>query len=180
MNKSHSVDDVEAFLLLLKELVREMEWTDRPSLKTPQWLQFESRLFLGPEISDEVKFIAHYRPFANVVKGSAVIEIPEALFVSLLWRDDRIIAIDTCPGQSHTNVKGSGRPYHGQTISSTTHIHIWTEHGAGYVEPIEPPLMEPEEIIAEFCARVNLCLNGAFVHPMQGKQLKLLQWTAQK
>lgn len=173
-----TADDVASFIELKKQLVRVMEWSNRPSVKVPQWLQFESQCYLGTEISDELKFAAHYRPATNLVKGLAVIAIPEAFYVSLLMREHRIIAIDTCPGQKHTNKKGRGLPYSDQSINSTTHIHIWTERGEGYAEPIDPAIVEVDKIIAEFCRRVNLWLNGEFAHPMQGKQLTLFQWTA--
>lgn len=171
-----SEEDVALFLDLKKSLVRVMEWTKRSSVKNPQWLQFESKCYLGTSLSDEVQFRAHYRPKANVVKGDAIIEFPETFYISISIREHRVFAIDTLPGQSHFNKVGAGRPYYKQNVVSPTHVHIWTDKGGdGYVEPIEPPLLDLEDAIAEFCSRVNLWLNGEFAHPMHNKQLNLLQ-----
>jgi hypothetical protein len=169
-----SEQDVAAFIALKKSVLRIMEWTDRPSIKIPQWKQFESRCYLGSTLSDEVTFRAHYRPAGLKEKGVATIEIPEAFYVSLALREHRVVAIDTLPGQKHTNRVVQGRPLSGQKIDATTHWHVWTIAGDGYVEPIEPPVLELADAIAYFCQRVNLKLNGAFKHPMYGQSGQLL------
>jgi hypothetical protein len=170
-----SEEDVAAFIALKKSLLRVMEWTERSSVKNPQWLQFESKCYLGTTLSDEIQFRAHYRPAANVVKGGSILEIPEAFYVSVSIREHRVFAIDTLPGQRHPNKGGVGRPFFKKIVDSTTHVHLWTEKGYGYVEPIEPPILELKDAIAEFCGRVNLWINGEFVHPLHYQQLKLLQ-----
>ena len=152
-----------------------MEWAERTSVKNPQWLQFESKCYLGSTLNDEVQFRAHYRPAANVAKGQAILEIPEAFYISISIREHRVFAIDTLPGQRHPNKGGFGLPFHKKVITNTTHVHVWTERGEGYVEPIEPPLLELEDAIEEFCKRVNLWLNGEFIHPLHRQQLKLIQ-----
>lgn len=151
-----------------------MEWTDRPSVKTPQWKQFESKCYLGSTLSEEVTFRAHYRPSGIKMKGSATIEIPEAFYVSLSLREHRVVAIDTLPGQKHTNRMVQGLPLSGKTIDAITHWHVWTIAGDGYVEPIEPPVLELQEAVAYFCQRVNLSLNGEFTHAMHGESGQLL------
>lgn len=170
-----SEQDVAAFLLLKKSLVRVMEWTDRPSLKTPQWKAFESRCYVGSSISEEANFRAHYRPKGLKVRGEATIELPEAFYVSIWIREYRVFAIDTMQGQVHTNRIVDGMPYSGMEITATTHMHIWTSAADGYAEPIEPPLVELEEIITAFCQRVNLRLNGIVRHPMYGQSMSLLE-----
>ncbi|NHZ98859.1 hypothetical protein [Massilia sp. CCM 8734] len=167
--------DVAAFLSLKKSLVRVMEWTDRPSLKTPQWRAFESRCYLGSSISDEANFRAHYRPKGLKVRGASIIELPEAFYVSIWIREHRVFAIDTLKGQVHTNRIVSGMPFSGMKIDATTHMHIWTSAADGYAEPIEPPLVELEEIMTVFCQRVNLWLNGDIKHPMYGKSMSFLE-----
>jgi len=151
-----------------------MEWSDRASIKKPQWLQFESRMYIGSDISDEVRFLAHFRPAANVVKGAAIIEVPMALYLSLLWQEHRVVALDSCSGQRHVNKKGHGLPYFGQLVKAKTHLHIWTDAGEGYVEPIVCKSEEVEELFKEFSRQVNLWLNGRFAHPLENKQLDLL------
>ena len=169
-----SEQDVAAFLQLKKSLVRVMEWTNRPSVKSPQWKQFESRCYLGSSISDEANFKAHYRPKGTRIRGESTIEIPEAFYVSIWIREHRVLAIDTLDGQIHKNKNIDGRPYSGMTISAATHVHLWTMMGDGYVEPIEPPLVKLEEIVTAFCERANLWLNGAVKHPLYGQSMELL------
>lgn len=169
-----SVEDVAAFLMLKKSLLRVMEWTNRPSLKTPQWKQFESKCYLGSTLSEEITFRAHYRPQGVQRRGAATIDIPEAFYISLAIREHRVVAIDTLPGQKHRNRIVQGMPLSGETITATTHWHVWTIAGDGYVEPLEPPMVELEDAIAYFCERVNLSLPGQFRHPMYGQSGVLL------
>lgn len=166
-----SEDEVASFIALKKSLVRTMEWTDRPSVKTPRWKQFESRCFLGSSVSDEVLFRAHYRPKGVRQRGASTIELPEIFYVSIWIRDDRVFAIDTHEGQVHKNAVIEGRSYSGMTITSTTHMHVWSVKGDDYAEPIEPPLVELKDIISIFCARVSLSLNGDVKHPLRGQSL---------
>ncbi|WP_293237893.1 hypothetical protein, partial [Paludibacterium sp.] len=136
----------------------------------------ESICYLGSSLSEEVTFRAHYRPSGFRTKGALSIPVPEAFYVSVSIREHRVYAMDTLPGQRHTNAVVPDRPYSGQIITAITHVHLWTDVGSGdgYVEPIEPPLLELEELIANFCDRVNLWLNGDFIHPEFGRTGNLL------
>jgi hypothetical protein len=167
-------DDVATFLALKKSLVREMEWIDSPSKKAPGWSKFESHCYLGTTVSEEVEFRAQYRPRGTQQRQFATIEIPEAFYVSVWIRNHRVYAIDTKPGQAHTNAVIPGLPYSGAVVRSLTHAHIWTVAADDYVEPIEPPILELGLAIEIFCSRVSLMLNGPFVHPMKGKTEQLL------
>lgn len=151
-----------------------MEWNDRPSNKSPRWMQFESQCYLGSTMSDEATFRAHYRPASIQNRGDAVIEIREAFYVSLSLREHRVAALDTLVGQSHKNRVVQGLSLSGITINATSHWHVWTVMGEGHVEPVEPPTLQVEEAIAYFCNRVNLRLNGDFKHPMHGHTGQLL------
>lgn len=173
MNKP-TVDVVTALLELEKQLLRVVEWTDRPSVKVPQWRQFESRCIAGSDETEYLIFRAHYRPNANVVIGDSIVHLPETCYVSLFVGPHRIFGIDSQQGQTHTNKIGYGRPYYKKTLRNPTHMHVWTEAGDGYVEPIEPPLLDLKDIFSEFRTRVNLWLNGDFHHPQRGEQLHLL------
>lgn len=166
--------DVADLLALKKSLIRIMEWTDRPSNKTPRWLQFESKCYLGSTMSEEVTFRAHYRPAGIQHRGAATINIPEAFYISLSLREHRVAALDTLVGQSHTNKVVAGRPWSGMAISTVSHWHLWTTARDGYAEPVEPPTIEAEVAVAYFCNRVNLWLNGGFTHPMRGQSGQLL------
>lgn len=167
-------DEVDLFFTLRKAIVREMEWVESPSKKSPGWSKFESKCYLGTEISDEVDFRAQYRRRAVQHRGLSNIEIPEAFYVSIWIRNHRVYGIDTKPGQQHTNAIVPGLPHSGLSITNSTHEHIWTLAADNYVEPIEPPIVELQDAIDRFCRRVNLILNGSFLHPMQGKTEQLL------
>lgn len=166
--------DVAAFLALKKAIVRQMEWIDSPSKKAARWTKFESKCYLGSEISEEVDFRAQFRRRVIDRRGDADFEIPEAFFVSIWIRNHRVYGIDTKPGQTHTNAVVPGRQFSGSTITSVTHEHIWTIAADDYVEPVEPPINNLEDAIAKFCVRVNLYLNGPFKHPLTGQTEQLL------
>lgn len=166
--------DVVAFMLLKKQLIREMEWVPSPSKKASGWDKFQSFCLLGTTVSDEVEFRAQYRARAIDRRGAATIEIPEAFYISIWIRNHRVYAIDTKPGQVHTNAVVPGLPYSGATIRAQTHEHIWTVAADDYVEPVDPPVLELEAAIEKFCERVNLWLNGPFVHPRRGQTEQLI------
>ncbi len=167
-------DDVKTFMALKKAIVRQMEWIDSPSKKASGWAKFESKCYVGSEISEEVDFRAQYRKRAVNRRGDSDIEIPEAFFVSVWIRNHRVYGIDTKPDQKHTNAVVAGYQYSGATITSLTHEHIWTIAADDYVEPIDPPITELEDAITKFCERVNIYLNGPFRHPLKGQTEQLL------
>ena len=84
----------------------------------------------------------------------------------------RILALDS-EDTPHTNKHGVGLQFYKQKLTGRTHLHLWTEHGYGYAEPIEPPILSVESLIADFLARANLTLLGLFRHPLKGTQLGL-------
>lgn len=169
-----SSEDIQAFIELRKALVREMEWVPSPSKKSAGWAKFESRCYLGTEVSEEVDFRAQFRRRSIQRRGQAEIEIPEAFYISIWVRNHRVYGIDTNPDQAHRNAIVSGLPFSGVVITAHTHEHIWTVAADDYVEPIEPPIVELEDAIAKFCGRVNLYLNGPFLHPLKGQNEQLL------
>lgn len=170
-----TVEDVAAFVQVRKTLIREMEWNERPSNLLPRWLQFESHCYVGTSVPEEVKFRAHYRPKFIRQRGNAVIHILEAFWISIGIREHRVLAGDTTlDGQQHQNPVIEGMPYSGETIETLSHFHVWTKFGDKYVEPVEPTLMTLDDAIANFCSRVNLQLNGAFTHPLQGQNYSLI------
>lgn len=161
-------------MALRKAMVREMEWVDSPSKKSAGWAKFESKCYVGSDIPEEVDFRAQYRRRSIQQRGEAEIEIPEAFYVSVFIRNHRVYGIDTNPGQVHTNPVVAGRRFSGAIVATHTHEHLWTMAAAGYVEPVEPPILDLKDAIAKFCERVNLYLNGEFLHPMKGQTEQLL------
>jgi hypothetical protein len=137
-------------------------------------MEFESHCHIGSVERNEIIFRAHYRPLANLVKGISIITLPETLYLSIFFGTHRIFGIDMQEGQRHKNKTGIGMPFYEQDITSTIHMHKWTDKGCGYVEPLVLKKETVEELFTEFLTRAVLFLTGEFVHPMHKKQLSLL------
>jgi len=174
-----TIDEVEKLLTIWKQLLRSTDWAAKVSRKKPtRWL-FESACTIGTTDTSDIFFRAEHRPACTITRGISVIEMPELTYVGLFIGEHRVCAIDSNPEQHHTNSVGIGRPYFRQTVSSATHLHIWTMEGEGYVEPIEPPILLVEDIFTDFFTRVNLLLKGEFIHPLKNKQMEITgTWTA--
>lgn len=174
-----TVQEVDDLIRVLKHLLRNTDWTPRISKKKPTRWIFESACSVGTSATSNVIFRAEYRPAASLLKGLAVIEFKELIYVSLFIGSHRICAIDCHPGQKHTNKVGFGRPFYKEAISSPVHMHLWVEEGDGYAEPLEMQPAGIEAIFFEFFKRVNLVLKGEFAHPLKGQQLEITgSWTA--
>lgn len=125
------------------------------------------------EILEAVSFRAGYRDEKVTLRGQSVFVEPPKFECALFLHNNRIAAFDTNPGQRHTNKVGEGRPYFNQTIDAWTHEHIWTGE-EGYVEPIEPPILDVITLLQLFAQRCNLDFQGPFAHPLAGAQGNLL------
>ena len=169
-----STSEVEAILLLKKQVIRELEWSNRLNHKAPRWLEFESRCFMGSTERDEIIFRAQYRPLTNLVKGASISIIPETLYLSIFFGTHRIFGMDMQKGQLHKNKIGKGLPFYKQVITNSIHVHKWTVHGCGYVEPLELEKETVEELFSEFLTRAILFLTGEFIHPLHKQQLSLI------
>ncbi|MBN9092037.1 MULTISPECIES: hypothetical protein [Pandoraea] len=156
-----------------KIVVRPFAWAVEVSGHTPQTSVFESGIQIGGEVLEDVFLRARYRGPKRIDRGNASVELPESFSCALFVGRDRIAAIDTNAAQSHQNRVGVGRPYFGAQIDATTHRHIWIGQ-YGYVEPIEPPLLEVTELLKFFARECNLTFRGAIEHPEKGMQWTLL------
>lgn len=163
----------EARLLLSipdKIIIRRMQWVHEEGGHKPAWIVFESAIRIGKEQPEGLRFRARYRPPKTIYKGNARIELGENFNAALFTRGaHRIAALDTNPGQRHTNRVGAGMPYFGQTIAADTHRHIWTGQ-YGYVEPIDPPIVDIVKLLEIFAEECNLTFTGPIVHPRSGEQ----------
>lgn len=139
---------------------------------TPKSHVFESSIQVGNEVLEGVTVRARYRGEKLIAKGQASIAIPESFSCALFVGNERVFALDTNPGQSHTNKVGEGLLHFGKTIRTDTHRHIWA--GCyGYVEPVEPPLLDVVELLNIFGKELDLTFRGALQHPLKGMQLGL-------
>lgn len=157
-----------------KIIVRRMQWVHETGKHSPPWMLFESAIKIGDEMPEGLRFLARYRAPKTIVRGGAQVDIGENFNVAIFASNSlRIAAIDTNPGQRHTNRVGEGMPYFGQTISTDTHRHIWTGQ-PGYVEPIEPAITDVVKLLEIFAKECNLTFTGPIVHPRSGEQGILL------
>lgn len=167
-----TVSDARAIIAEQKITVREMEWVPKKTASNPQWVEFVSACRVKSEIREDVMFRAQFRPARNIVMGDARIVLSEIFNAALCVGPHRILALDS-EDTPHKNKRGLGLPYYRQTLTGRTHLHLWTDEGYGYVEPIEPPILSVELLVADFLPRANLTLLGIFRHPLQGAQLGL-------
>lgn len=156
-----------------KQVLRAFEWSRQEGAKDCPWQIFDSSVQIGAEMPYSLRFIAKYRPAQTLRKGEAVVSLPEKINVGLVYSGHRIAAYDTVPGQRHTNKVGVGRPYYQQTITAITHRHIWVGKD-GYVEPIDPPMLDVVQLIHAFADEYNLVMTGSVHHPLVGQQGTLI------
>ncbi|MCP1404279.1 hypothetical protein [Achromobacter insolitus] len=156
-----------------KLVLRTFDWSKQEGARDTPWLIFDSSVQVGPDIPYALRFIAKYKASHEIMKGSARVMLPEKIDVGLICGKHRIAAYDTAPGQRHTNDVGVGRPFYGQTILATTHRHVWVGE-YGYVEPVDPPMLDVVQLIQTFAEECNLVINGSVRHPLAGQQGSLL------
>lgn len=163
--------EVEDFLAIPnKSVLREISWDPKLGGHIPPFLEFASAISVNGVVLEGILFRASYRAPKIIIKGSAEVNTGESLSVALFANNHlRISAIDTNPSQRHINNVGVGRPFHGHTIDARTHLHIWVG-SYGYVEPIEPALLEMEKMFEYISKCCNLTFTGKFVDPRKGSQ----------
>jgi hypothetical protein len=161
-----SIAEANAIIQEKKIAVKPIEWVEKVGKANPRWIEYVSACQIQSEIREDVMFRAQYRAEKFTQKGVALIQMPEMFNAAICVANFRIIAIDTT-SKHHRNDIGKGLPFHGKTIKSRTHIHIWTGK-YGYAEPFEKELNDLELLIEEFTKIANLSLIGKFTHPMKG------------
>lgn len=156
-----------------KLVVRPFGWVIQAGGYTPQVRIFESALMINGEVKEEVLLRASYRGEKRIQKGQAEIVLPESFSCALFIGGLRIAALDTNPAQKHTNKVGVGRPYYGQIITSATHRHLWVGE-YGYVEPVDPALLDIVQLLQVFADECRLSFQGLLEHPLKGEQGELI------
>ena len=168
--------DQEVFNLIAqpgKIVAKPFAWLIQASGHTPKIHLFESPIQVGKVTLEGVIVRASYRGPKAVRRGNAEVLVPENFSCAIFMGPHRIAAIDTNPGQRHINKVGIGLPYFNQTITTSSHRHLWTG-SYGYVEPIEPPLLDVVQLINVFAQECNLSFQGHLEHPLLGVQRDLL------
>ena len=155
-----------------KKVIRPSHWSIQPGGHEPSIYVFESGIAVGLEVLEGVFVRASYRAEKLIRRRAAEVLVPPKFDCALFFESNRIAAIDTKQGQIHENKVGEGHPYYGMTLRATTHEHIWTGT-CGYVEPIEPPVLDVLELLQLFAKRCNLTFLDSFDHPLRGSQASL-------
>ena len=161
-----SIAEADAVIKESKIAVKPIEWVEKVGNANPRWVEYVSACQIQSEIREDVMFRAQYRAEKFERKGSALIQMPETFNAAICIANFRVIAIDTT-SKYHRNKIGKGMPFYGKTLTTRTHIHIWTGK-YGYAEPYDKELNQLELLIEEFLKVSNLSLTGDFTHPMRG------------
>ncbi|WP_248322003.1 hypothetical protein [Caballeronia sp. Sq4a] len=173
-----SVDEAQALIAMEKSTVRPMEWVAKKQVSNPQWVQYVSACRIatadgGSEIREDLFFLTQFRARKIEIVGGATIEYEEQYNAAFMVGGERILAVDA-DSTPHTNKVGRGLPWYKKRVPGRYHLHIWTEDGYGYTEPIFQELDDIELAISHFLPLANLNLLGGFVHPLKGSQMDLL------
>ena len=118
--------EIEAFMAAKKSTVSSMNWREKLSKQDPQWWEYVSAVEIDGVVLEDVRFIVQWR----LSEGAA----GEKYNCGLLYRSDRVYAVDFEPDGQHTNKAGKGRPMYRKRIGPGTHEHTWSEDGYGYAD----------------------------------------------
>lgn len=153
-----SCSEVTHFMSLPKRAVSAMEWRQGiTSRNDAQWWKWDCAIEVEGRVPESARIVMQWRP--------AVGAAAEKIYCALLYRTNRIYAVDFDPDGRHTNKIGKGRKYFRVTIGPGTHEHFWTEQGDGYAEPIQPDFASLSLLFEYFCKGANLSVDGGFLAP---------------
>ena len=157
--------EIEAFMAAKKSTVVSMNWREKLAKQNPQWWEYVSAIEIDGVVVEDVQFRVQWR----LSEGAA----GEKYNCGLLYRSDRVYAVDFEPDGKHTNKDGKGRPLYKKQIGPGTHEHTWSEDGCGYAEPISPDFPDFSALFDYFCQKANLNVRSGFKSP-PSTQLNLL------
>lgn len=156
--------DVSLFLSAKKNAISVIDWRPGISKKDAHWWKWDSAVEVNGVVSEGTRIILQWRPAA----GAAL----EKYSCGLLYRTERVYAIDFEPDGQHTNKVGKGRPYFGKRFGPGTHEHTWSDEGYGYMEPITD-FKDFPALFEHFCTKTNLEVVGGY-RPPPSQQLELI------
>ena len=157
--------EIEAFMAANKSAVVSMNWREKLAKKNPQWWEYVSAIEIDGMVVEDIRLIIQWR----LSEGAA----GEKYNCGLLYRGDRVYAVDFEPDGKHTNKVGKGRALYRKQIGPGTHEHTWSEDGYGYAEPISPDFPDFSALFDYFCQKTNLNVRSGFKSP-PSTQLNLL------
>ena len=157
--------EIEAFMVAKKSAVTPMNWREKLMKSNPKWWEYVSAIEIDGVVVEDVRFIVQWRLGMGIAR--------DKYNCGLLYRGDRIFAVDFDPDGQHTNKVGKGRPLYKKRIGSGTHEHTYSEDGCGYAEPISPDFPDLSALFDYFCKKANLNVENGFKSP-PSTQLNLL------
>ena len=93
--------EIDAFLVAEKRAVAPMDWREKLTKKEPQWWEYVSAVEIHGVVVEDVQFIVQWRPGMGAAG--------DKYNCGLLYRSERIYAVDLDPDSQHTNKVGKGR-----------------------------------------------------------------------
>ena len=158
-----TVADVDLFLSAPKSAVSAIEWRPTLSRKDVQWWGWDCAIEIEGTVPEGTRIILQWRPIVGAASAK--------YSCGLLYRTDRVYAVDLDPEALHTNKVGLGRAQYRQRFGPGTHEHTWSEDGYGYAEPIQD-FVDFAALFAYFCTKTTLKVEGGFRLP-PSQQLSL-------
>lgn len=158
---SISSAEVQTILARAKTAVRAMKWSPKLSNVEPEWLQFESGVRFDDDetAQEDMRIIFAYKPAKN---GKAAVSR-----FTLLYKDNRIYAVDCGPDDQHVNKDyGKGRPFHKKSVGGI-HEHLWAEAEKDrYAEPLADDYQsDVQKPWRHFAKSANLTIPNGFKYP---------------
>lgn len=157
--------EIDVFMTAKKNTMVVMDWREKLTKKDPQWWEFVSAVRVDGVVVEDVQFIAQWRPGMGAAS--------DKYNCALLYRSDRVYAVDFDLDGQHTNKVGKGRALYRKQLGPGTHEHTWSEDGYGYAEPIWPDFCRFSDLFDYFCQKANLTVENGFKQP-PSIQLNLL------
>lgn len=151
-----TVADVDTFLNAQKMAVSAIDWRAGIPKNDVQWWDWDCAIETSGAVPEGARIILHWR----LAVGAASVKYN----CGLLYRNQRVYAVDFGPDKQHTNKVGLGRPYYGRRIGPGTHEHTWSEDGGGYAEPIQD-FADFAHLFEYFCTKATLQVQGGFRRP---------------
>ena len=107
--------EIDIFMASHKQAMTRMTWRHGIAKKDVQWWEWGSAIEIAGVVHTGTRVIMQWRPAV----GAAL----EKYNCVLLYRNERVYAVDYDLNSQHTNKVGKGRPYYGQRIGPGTHEH---------------------------------------------------------
>lgn len=148
-------EEVAGILAKPKLAVNTFSWVQQAGYDPVSW-KWRSAIEMDGKVQAGCVFAAQWQQARED-------ELPK-LYMSLIWRGERIHAVDMAT-QRHLNPAVAGLRYSGQLITANVHQHVWIDgQGSEYVEPVD--IDQEEAVVFNFFTQsANIQVSGGFYLP---------------